>query len=70
MVEDKARFEASRRTLEAQLHLFRTGQRGGCDRAHLMTKAARGLSDRNIEALATFFSNLPHDNATSTAERR
>ncbi|MFE0017630.1 hypothetical protein ACFWXH_22510 [Mesorhizobium sp. NPDC059054] len=34
MLEDKARFEASRRTLEAQLHLFRTGQRGGCDRTH------------------------------------
>lgn len=56
--------------LRAQLRLFRAGQRGGSDRAHLMTKVAKGLSERDIEALATFFSNRTHENATSVTERR
>lgn len=56
--------------LKTQLRLFRSGQRGGSDRAHLMTKVAKGLSERDIEALAAFFSNQPHENATSATERR
>lgn len=56
--------------LKAQLRLFQSGQRGGSDRVHLMTKVAKGLSERDIEALAAFFSNPATSNATSTTERR
>ncbi|MGB3390790.1 MAG: c-type cytochrome [Pseudaminobacter sp.] len=44
--------------LEAQLRLFAEGHRGGTDYAHLMTKVARNLSDRDIEDVATYLASL------------
>ena len=45
-----------RQYLAGQLHLFRAGMRGGGPFSHLMTNAARGLSDADIDDLAAFFS--------------
>ena len=38
-----------------QLHLFRAGDRGGTDHAHIMQNIAESLTDEQIEAVATYF---------------
>jgi cytochrome c553 len=43
--------------IATQLRLFRDAERGGGPYAPLMTSAARGLADADIEALAAWFSN-------------
>jgi cytochrome c553 len=43
--------------LETQLRLFRDGKRGGSAFSHLMTNAAKGLTDEDIEVLSIFFAN-------------
>ena len=43
--------------LEAQLHLFRAGERGGTAYNHLMATAAKGLTDEEIRAVAAFFAS-------------
>ncbi|UWQ22952.1 c-type cytochrome [Jannaschia sp. W003] len=45
--------------LAAQLRLWRDGARGGGARSHLMTAAARDLSDGEIAALAAYYAALP-----------
>ncbi|MCW1406653.1 c-type cytochrome [Rhizobium sp. 1AS13] len=47
--------------LENQLGLFRSGSRGGGAYAGVMTRAAAGLSDDDIQALATYYGALPKD---------
>jgi cytochrome c553 len=42
--------------LSRQLNLFREGVRGGGNAQHLMTSAAKNLSDADIAALSAFFS--------------
>jgi cytochrome c oxidase subunit 1 len=44
--------------LEAQLRLWRDGKRGGGERAELMRIAAQNLTDREIEALASYYASL------------
>lgn len=41
--------------LDTQLRLWRAGTRGGGSHAHLMARAARGLTDADIAALAAFY---------------
>ncbi|WP_165217488.1 c-type cytochrome [Affinirhizobium pseudoryzae] len=41
--------------LSRQLHLFRSGERGGTRAHHLMTQAADHLTDADIENLAAYF---------------
>lgn len=48
----------SRAYLETQLRLWRDGNRGGSDRAELMAKAAAGLEDEDILALADWYASL------------
>lgn len=43
--------------IRTQLHLFRAGRRGGTRYRHLMETAAKGLKDRDIEALAAYFAS-------------
>jgi cytochrome c553 len=43
--------------IEAQLDLFRSAQRGGGPFAHLMTQAAKGLSDDDIEAVSAWYAS-------------
>ena len=45
--------------LAQQLKLWRDGTRGGGPRKELMEKAARNLSDAEIDALALYYSQLP-----------
>lgn len=45
--------------LRRQLDLFRQGVRGGGNAQHLMTLAAKNLSDDDIAALSAFFSQRP-----------
>ena len=45
--------------LAQQLKLWREGTRGGGPRKELMEKAARNLSDAEIDALALYYSQLP-----------
>lgn len=45
--------------LENQLRLFRTGIRGGGPYAGVMARAAAGLSDEDIPALAAYYAALP-----------
>ena len=47
-----------REYLTTQLELWRDGYRGGGERARLMRKAARDLSDADIAALADYFASL------------
>jgi len=44
--------------LERQLRLWRDGARGGGLAAHIMTKAAEGLTDDQITALALYYASL------------
>lgn len=44
--------------LALQLHLFRDGHRGGTAYAHLMAKAAEGLTDDEIAALAAYYGSV------------
>jgi cytochrome c553 len=53
-----------------QLHLFRSGARGGGPNAHLMRKAAEHLSDHDIEILAAFLSRAGGKSATPAAKPR
>ena len=50
--------------IAVQLDLFRHGKRGGGEFSHLMTNAAKGLSDADIAALAAYFSTLRQAPAT------
>ncbi len=43
--------------LSRQLHLFRSGERGGTQVHHLMTQAADHLTDSDIENLAAYFAS-------------
>ncbi len=43
--------------LQTQLHLWREGGRGGTPFAHLMTAAAKRMSDRQIEAVAAWYAS-------------
>ncbi len=43
--------------IEGQLRLFRAGKRSGTAYSHLMLDAAKNLTDKDIEALASFFSS-------------
>lgn len=45
--------------LVTQLHLWRAHRRGGTAFARLMSAAARPLTDRHIEAVATYYASLP-----------
>jgi cytochrome c553 len=47
-----------REYLEAQLHLWRTGNRGGGEKANLMKQAAQELTDADIKALAAYYASL------------
>ncbi|MBY3351573.1 c-type cytochrome [Rhizobium laguerreae] len=47
--------------LENQLGLFRSGTRGGGAYAGVMTRAAAGLTDDDIQALAAYYSALSKD---------
>ncbi|MBY3250031.1 c-type cytochrome [Rhizobium laguerreae] len=47
--------------IENQLGLFRSGNRGGGAYADVMTRAAAGLSDEDIQALAAYYEALPQD---------
>ena len=53
--------------IAAQLNLFRDGTRGGTKFSHLMTNAAKGLRDEDIDALSAYFSTLRQ--APATADR-
>ncbi len=44
-----------REYLEAQLRLFHAGKRAGTRHAQIMTRAAKGLTEEEIEALAGYF---------------
>jgi cytochrome c553 len=50
--------------IAVQLDLFRDGKRGGTEFSHLMTNAAKRLSDAHIAAVAAYFSTLPETPAT------
>jgi cytochrome c553 len=52
--------------LETQLRLFRAEKRGGTPFEHLMRNAAKNLSDKDIAALAAYFSQRPGSSATGT----
>ncbi|AWB48130.1 class I triheme cytochrome c [Gemmobacter aquarius] len=54
--------------LEAQLRLWRDGNRGGGPKSNLMAKAARSLTDDQIEALAAWFAGL-QPSTTGPAKR-
>ncbi|MHA6646086.1 c-type cytochrome [Mesorhizobium sp. A623] len=56
--------------IASQLHLFRSGTRGGTPFHHLMANAAKGLTDADITALADYFSALPISPATEVDGRR
>lgn len=45
--------------MATQLRLFRAGTRGGTNYSHLMANIARELEDRDIAALAAYFSGVP-----------
>ena len=47
-------FGQRRDYVEQQLRLFRAGQRGGTAYNHLMTNAAKGLTDAQIEAVSVY----------------
>jgi cytochrome c553 len=44
--------------LDQQLRLFRAGDRGGSEYAHLMEKVAPRLTDEEIEAVALYYASL------------
>ncbi|RUM95209.1 c-type cytochrome [Pseudaminobacter arsenicus] len=44
--------------LEAQLRLFAESRRGGTDYAHIMTKVAGKLSEKDIEDVATYLTSI------------
>ena len=48
--------------LAQQLRLFRAGQRGGGPFSHLMSNAARGLTDSDIADLAAYFAGQGEPN--------
>lgn len=48
--------------LEEQLHLWRSGHRGGTPYAHLMQTVAEQLEEADIPALAAYFASLPPAN--------
>jgi len=56
--------------IAGQLELFRAGTRGGTPFHHLMTNAAKGLTDADITALADYFSDLAVPPATQADRRR
>ena len=45
--------------LRRQLELWRDGNRGGTERAHLMHQAARALTDEEIAAVSSFYAGEP-----------
>jgi cytochrome c553 len=45
--------------LQLQLELFKRGQRGGSDHAHLMDEVAPRLSPEHIRAVSLYFASLP-----------
>lgn len=55
--------------IAGQLRLFREGKRGGGPFAHLMTNAARHLTEEEIDALARYLGS-PDSNATGTVSAR
>ena len=54
-------------TMSKPAEAFRSGKRGGTRYEHLMRNAARNLTDEDIDALATYFAQMPRIAAT---ERR
>ncbi|GGB27451.1 cytochrome c552 [Tistrella bauzanensis] len=55
--------------LETQLHLWRAGARGGGSHAHLMARAAHGLTDADIAAVAAFYADDGNRGTGSSASR-
>lgn len=49
------------RYLALQLRLFKRGQRGGSDYAHIMHTVAQSLSERDIRDLSLYYASLPPD---------
>jgi cytochrome c553 len=56
-----------RRFIEAWLHLYRERPFGGTDFAEIMHFAAMGLTDRQIEALAAWYSSMPYRGLSTPA---
>jgi cytochrome c553 len=58
--EERYPFLAGQRRdyLVQQLHLFRSDDRGGTDRAHVMLEMAEMLTDRQIAAVAAYYSSM------------
>lgn len=52
--------------IAGQLALFRDGTRGGDAYSHLMTNAAKGLTDGDIASLSAYFSTVGRAPATAT----
>lgn len=54
-----------------QLHLFRSGSRGGSDYSHIMENIAESLSDEQIAAVAAYYAHRPtvQTEATSASGR-
>ncbi len=52
------------RYLEQQLKLFRAQKRGGTAYSHLMARAAKGLTDADVIAVAAYFASLSAPGAT------
>jgi cytochrome c553 len=56
--------------LELQLTLFKQGQRGGTARAHLMRRAAAGLTPPQMRDVALYFASLPTEPRSPAKEGR
>lgn len=56
--------------LVQQLHLFRSADRGGTDRAHVMLEMAEMLTDEQIAAVAAYYSSLQAEQPREQASER
>ncbi|WP_166434107.1 c-type cytochrome [Roseovarius spongiae] len=57
------------RFIEAWLRLYRDGPAGGTDFAEVMHVSAQGLTDRQIKALAAWYSSRPYDAQAGAVEQ-